>query len=98
LYTDDEEALIDYQRPVLLNGIDSVVTRGDLRDREVTIDHPVIPGVRRRSERELWERFDSVAPVIFGAVLDAYCGALRELPGPTTTTGPPPTRLHWTSR
>jgi hypothetical protein len=33
LYSDDEERIFDVQRPVILNGIDELVTRSDLLDR-----------------------------------------------------------------
>ena len=33
LYTDDEEALFHAMRPIILNGIEDFVTRGDLADR-----------------------------------------------------------------
>ena len=37
LYTDDEESVISAARPVILNGIDAVVTRGDLADRALVL-------------------------------------------------------------
>ena len=38
LYTDGEEAVIDAKRPVILNGIDEVVARGDLDSRTINPD------------------------------------------------------------
>ena len=35
LYTDDEEFVISAERPLILNGIDEVVARGDLADRAI---------------------------------------------------------------
>jgi hypothetical protein len=35
LYTDQDEVLFDAARPVILNGIENIVTRPDLADRAV---------------------------------------------------------------
>lgn len=79
LYTNQEEALFDAQRPVLLTGIDEVVTRGDLLDRSLLVYLPEIPDEKRRPEDEFWHAFEVVRPGILGALLDAVSGALRHL-------------------
>jgi hypothetical protein len=43
LYSDDQEAIFNATRPILLNGIDGVVVRGDLLDRSLILDLPEIP-------------------------------------------------------
>ncbi len=55
LYTDQDEVLFDAARPVILNGIEDIVTRPDLADRAVFLTLEPIPEERRRSERELWD-------------------------------------------
>jgi hypothetical protein len=35
LYTDDEEMLFEAERPILLNGIEEVLSRPDLGDRAI---------------------------------------------------------------
>src|SRR5690606_22857722 len=42
LYTDDEEAIFEATRPVILNGIDDVVSRSDLLDRSLVLTLPTI--------------------------------------------------------
>lgn len=79
LYTDNEEVLFDASRPVLLNGIDTVVYRGDLLDRSLLISLPVIPERQRKTEKHFWELFDEVQPKLIGALLDAVSCALRRL-------------------
>ena len=74
LYSDDDEKLFDAQRPIILNGIEELATRGDLLDRSILVTLPVLDGVRR--ERELDEEFDAAHPGILGAVLDAVVVAL----------------------
>jgi hypothetical protein len=80
LYSDCEETIFDAQRPVLLTGIEDVATRGDLLDRAVLQHLPPVPEEKRLLESELWERFEEARPRIFGALLTALSGAMRELP------------------
>jgi hypothetical protein len=80
LYTDDEEKIIDECRPILLNGIDAVVVKGDLLDRSLVLQLPEISDAKRRPEKEFWESFCEAQPRILGALLDAVSGALRNRP------------------
>ncbi len=80
LYTDQDEVLFDAARPVVLNGIEDIVTRPDLADRAIFLTLEPIPEDRRRPEKELWAAFDKVRPQILGALLDAVSGGLRLLP------------------
>jgi hypothetical protein len=84
LYTDDEEVLFDAARPILLNGIEEVVSRPDLGDRAIFLTLPPIGGAQRRPETDLWREFEIVRPSMLGALLDAAVHGLR-------TVG----RAHW---
>ena len=79
LYANDEEVLFDAMRPVLLNGIEELATRGDLLDRAIVLNLPTIPEDGRRSEAEIWRDFEASRPTILGAILDAVSHALRNL-------------------
>jgi len=81
LYTDDEEVIHEARRPVIINGIEDFVTRDDLRDRSVTLMLDAIPPERRRDEQSVMLEFEDARRRIFGALLDALAGALKELPG-----------------
>ena len=81
LYSDDEEVVISAERPLILNGIDEVVARGDLADRAIFLTLSAIPDAARRPEAELWARFEEARPRILGALLDALVEGLRRLPG-----------------
>jgi hypothetical protein len=77
LYTDAQETLFDAKRPILLNGIDGVVVRGDALDRSLVLNLPQITEAKRKPEKELWASFHEAQPRILGALLDAVAGALR---------------------
>lgn len=81
LYTDSEEAVLNACRPVMLNGINELATRGDLLDRSLLVDLESIPPEERRTERDLWAEFERVRPGILGALLDAVVAALRNRQG-----------------
>jgi hypothetical protein len=80
LYTDQDEVLFDAARPVILNGIEDMVTRPDLADRAVFLTLEPIPEDRRRSEVELWSAFEAERPRILGVLLDAVVEGLKRLP------------------
>ena len=77
LYTNREEAIIDATRPVILNGIGNAALRGDLVDRCVVVELPVIPENARKTERAGDQAFEAARPAILGALLDAISLALR---------------------
>jgi hypothetical protein len=72
--------LFDATRPVILNGIEEIVTRPDLADRAIFLTLQPIPEKDRRSEDELWAAFNAQRPHIMGALLDAVVEGLRRLP------------------
>jgi len=77
LYTDQDEVLFDAARPVILNGIEDIVTRPDLADRAMFLTLEPIPEDRRRPETELWAAFEAERPRILGVLLDAMVEGLR---------------------
>jgi hypothetical protein len=80
LYTDQDEVLFDASRPVILNGIEDIVTRPDLADRAVFLTLYPIPEDRRRPEAELWATFEVQRARILGVLLDAVAHGLERLP------------------
>ncbi len=79
-YTDDEEVLFDVMRPILLNGIDSIVTRHDLADRAIIINLPSIPEDERKLEYKIQQGLDNVLPEIIGALCYAVSEGIKNLP------------------
>ena len=80
LYSDQDEVLFEAARPVILNGIEDIVSRPDLADRAVFLTLEAIPEERRRPEQELWAAFEAERPRILGALLDAVAKGLAMLP------------------
>jgi hypothetical protein len=80
LFSNDERNVIHAQRPIILNGIDEFVHKGDLADRAVFLHLPPIAPDLRREEAEFWRSFQELQPRILGGLLDAVVGALREYP------------------
>jgi hypothetical protein len=77
LYSDDEEKLFEAMRPVLLNGIDLGVDRGDLLDRAIVLSLPVISGNKRETESKFWKGFEGARPRILGSLYDLVAYGLR---------------------
>ena len=88
LYTDSEEALFDAQRPVILNGIEELATRGDLLDRALILYLPALSEEKRQAESKLWVEFEEARPAILGSLLDVVFSALRNLPNVTLKKKP----------
>jgi hypothetical protein len=81
LYTDDDEMLFEAARPILLNGIEDVISRPDLGDRAIFLTLSPIRETQRWPESGLWHEFESARPFILGALLDAVVHGLRGIDG-----------------
>jgi hypothetical protein len=68
-------------RPILLNGIEDVISRPDLADRAIFLTLPPIADEHRRSERQFWRDFGVARPRILGSLLDGAAHGLRNPPG-----------------
>jgi hypothetical protein len=80
LYSDQDEALFDAMRPIILNGIEDIIGRPDLADRSIFLNLTNIPDDKRKAEAVFWKDFDNAHPRILGALLDGVARGLRELP------------------
>lgn len=78
LYTDNEEAIFEAQRPVILNGIEEIATRGDLQDRSIVLELPRIEG--HRTEEAFWSDFNRAHPQLLSALLDVVVTAMANMP------------------
>jgi hypothetical protein len=88
LYTDDEEVLFEASRPLLVNGIEDVISRADLADRGIFLTLAPIGERQRRTESELWREFEIARPRILGALFGAAVHGLQTLPAVRLTSLP----------
>jgi hypothetical protein len=80
LFTDQDEILFAAARPIILNGIEEVISRPDLADRAILLMLAPIAERQRRPEHALWRQFELARPHILGALLDAAAHGLQMLP------------------
>jgi len=78
LYSDHEEAILQFKRPVVINGIPCVITAQDLMDRVICIELPVIDDYIE--ETTLDAEWSKAKPHIFGGLLDLFVKTLAKLP------------------
>jgi primase-polymerase (primpol)-like protein/energy-coupling factor transporter ATP-binding protein EcfA2 len=88
LYADREEEIFYARRPVILNGINELAGRSDLADRAIRLELEAIPESERRTEADVWERFERDRPALLGALFGAVATALRRESGVELDTLP----------
>src|SRR5690606_22158627 len=74
-----DEVLFTATRPIVLNGIEDIVSRPDLGDRAIILTLEPIPAEKRKPEKVLWAELEAVLPKILGALLDGVVRGLRNL-------------------
>ena len=79
LYTDDEQSVLDFCSPVILNGIPDFTEANDLLRRSLLVRLPRITDEERREEAEVFEIFEQIRPLVFGALLDMLSRGLANL-------------------
>jgi hypothetical protein len=88
LYTDDEETVFSYTRPVMLAGIEDVAGRHDLSDRTSSLALERIPEPAKKVLSEMQTTFGRARPRILGRLLDIAAQGLRNLPRTRLTRYP----------
>ena len=77
LHTTDDEAAWDTKRPIVMNGINQLVTRPDLADRTLCIElHKIKSYVDEATLAAAWAKD---YPKILGGLYDLMSGVLRDL-------------------
>lgn len=76
LYSDAETVVWNISRPIILNGIDNLLSADDLADRAISITLPFIHEARRVGEAALNKEFERIRPEALGALLDGAASAL----------------------
>ncbi len=80
LYTDGDTYSSAARRPIIMNGIGEIATRGDLLDRCLVITLNSISDEDRIDEETFWAEAEKILPNVLGGLLTAASVAMRELP------------------
>jgi len=92
-YANDEEVLIKHWRPIIVNGIPELASRGDLADRLISITLDPLEAIEEKAA--LWARFESMLPDILAALFDCAAMALRNRDARLTNTPRLADFAHW---
>jgi hypothetical protein len=80
LYTNDDEYLLSFIRPVIINGLRPPTNRPDLLDRSLIIELDRLTSDQRRYVARLEAEFHEAHPRLFGGLLNALTKTLERLP------------------
>lgn len=80
LYSDNDDIIYSFKSVIGFNGINLVATRADLLDRSLIISLDRISDEERKSEAEIFGRFEIIKPKLLGATFDAVSTMLRTEP------------------
>jgi hypothetical protein len=80
LFTDDEDVILNFQRAIILNGINIPTHAPDLLERMMLIELERIPESKRRTEGEVYRDLNAAHPRLFGALLDEMVLMLHQPP------------------
>jgi len=76
LYTNEDDLLFSYRRPVGINGIPLAVSKPDLLDRCIFFELYRIADEKRRPEREIWDEFHRILPGLLGHIFQIVSKSL----------------------
>jgi len=78
LYTDDDDIIYKYKRPIGFNGINLAATRADLLDRGLIIElERVKPENRRSFEEDIKPELERIKPELLGFIVDTIVKVLE---------------------
>ena len=80
LYTDDDVAVLSFQRVIGMTTIDTGALRGDLAERLLLVELDPIPADKRRTDEQVKAAYEAARPAILGAILDLTAKVLKALP------------------
>ena len=80
LYSDSDETIFDATRPIVLNGIEDIISRPDLAERAIFLTLQAIAEAARRPEAEINAAIEAGRGAVLGALLDGVANGLRRLP------------------
>ena len=79
LYTNNEQFVVGFCRPLILNGIPDFAENHDLLSRSILVTQPTIPQTERKTEEDLMEQFDQVKPALLGSLCQLVADGLGRI-------------------
>jgi hypothetical protein len=80
LYTDQEEVVFELKTCAGLNGINQLIHKPDFLDRTLLLHLKRIESGKRKTEKELMQRFEERRPYILGQMFDVLARAMHYHP------------------
>lgn len=75
LYTNDDETLFSFRRPILMNSITGAITRADLMDRTLCVEIDQLPR-QRHTDQDIAQAYAEMWPRLVGGLCAAVSTAL----------------------
>jgi hypothetical protein len=75
LYTTNEVFAFKFNRPIILNGLNQIVAKGDLLDRCLVMQLERVADEKRKEEGTFKAEFEEAKPYILGAIFDTIIKA-----------------------
>lgn len=79
LYSDDEEKVFEFCRPIIINGIADFVVKSDLADRSIILNMQSISPSKRLPKKKLWDQYQQVKPAILSFLYGSVATALKNI-------------------
>lgn len=80
LYSTNDPVVLNLHNLVIINGVDVVPRKSDLIDRALYFELKPIQKAQRKTDAEIWDRFNKDKPKILGAMFDTLSKAMGILP------------------
>jgi hypothetical protein len=80
LYTNDDDTIYNYKRPLVVSGIVNWLTEPDALDRSLLTEFERIPEEQRKEEDKVEAAFEEMRSKLFGYILDMVVKALQIKP------------------
>lgn len=77
LFSNSDDVIFTFRRPVVITGISVPTAEPDLLDRSVLVRLVRIEDDKRMEESVFWKTFNEARPAIFGGLLDTLSGAMQ---------------------
>ena len=75
LYSNNEVFTVKFNRPVILNGLNQIVSKSDLLDRSLVMQLERVSDEKRKEPALLKAEFEELKPYILGSIFDAIIKA-----------------------